>query len=128
MTTSRQFRERAAAYRGLSEESTTLEQRHEFLELERSFNTLADNEQWLEKNQKDIVHAPLDTGLPDTIAEEERMLRCLGAAVILQWNTLPTKLQRELFNSAGDIGDTAEIVPLRGEIARFLHKHKNDRK
>ena len=27
--------------------------------------------------------------------EEEHILRCLGAAVIMQWNDLPTKIQRE---------------------------------
>lgn len=32
--------------------------------------------------------------------EEDRLLRCLGAAVIMRWNTIPTKLQRELFDHA----------------------------
>jgi hypothetical protein len=34
-------------------------------------------------------------------AEEKHILRCLGAAVIMQWNNIPKKLQRELFDSAG---------------------------
>src|SRR2546430_13532700 len=29
--------------------------------------------------------------------KEERILRCLGAAVIVQWNDLPTDIQHELF-------------------------------
>jgi hypothetical protein len=58
--------------------------------------------------------------------EEEQILRCLGAALILQWNTLPQKLRRELFDSAGDMGELLESAELRGKIARFLHKHKND--
>ena len=37
---------------------------------------------------------------PTLAEEEERILRCLGAAVIMQWNTLPTKLQKELFDNA----------------------------
>ena len=32
--------------------------------------------------------------------EEEHILECLGAAVIMRWGTLPTKIQRELFESA----------------------------
>lgn len=28
----------------------------------------------------------------------------LGAAIIMQWNTIPTKLQRELFDTAGSLG------------------------
>ena len=60
------------------------------------------------------------------VAEEERVLRCLGAAVIMQWNTLPAKLQRELFDTAGSMGDLLDTAALRGQIARFLHKHKDD--
>ena len=57
--------------------------------------------------------------------EEERILRYLGAALIMQWNTLPTKLQRELFDNAGSMGELLETAALRGQIARFLHKHKH---
>src|SRR6478672_3478480 len=57
--------------------------------------------------------------------EEEHILRCLGAAVIMQWNDLPTKIQRELFQHAilGELTHTAE---LKGQVARFLHQHKDD--
>ncbi len=58
--------------------------------------------------------------------EEEHILRCLGAALIMQWNILPTKLQRELFDNAGAMRELLETAALRGKIARFLHKHKND--
>ena len=30
------------------------------------------------------------------------------------------------FDSAGDMGELLESAELRGKIARFLHKHKND--
>ena len=43
----------------------------------------------------------------------------------MQWNTLPRKLQRELFDSAGSMGELMETAELRGRIARFLHKHKD---
>ena len=56
---------------------------------------------------------------------EEHILRCLGAAVIMQWNTIPTKLQRELFDTAGSLGDVLQTTTLRGQIARFLHHHKD---
>jgi hypothetical protein len=59
-------------------------------------------------------------------AEEEHVLRCLGASVIMQWNTIPTKLQRELFDTAGSMGELLGTAELRGQIARFLHKHKDD--
>lgn len=58
--------------------------------------------------------------------EEEYILRCLGAAIIMQWNALPTTLQREIFDTAGSVGKLLETAALRGQIARFLHKHKNE--
>jgi hypothetical protein len=60
------------------------------------------------------------------IADACSRLRCLGAAVIMQWNTLPKKLQRELFDNASSMGELLETKALRGNIARFLHKHKGD--
>ena len=57
--------------------------------------------------------------------EEEHILRCLGAAVIMQWNDLPTQIQRALFDYAVSRGDPRHAVELKGRIARFLHKHKN---
>jgi hypothetical protein len=59
-------------------------------------------------------------------AEEERVLRCLGAALIRQWNALPTMLQREIFDTAGSVGRLLETAALRGQIARLLHKHNKE--
>jgi hypothetical protein len=58
-------------------------------------------------------------------AKEEHVLRCLGAALIMQWNTLPTKLQRELFDNAGSMGELLDTADLRGQIARFMRKRTN---
>jgi hypothetical protein len=49
-----------------------------------------------------------------------------GAALIMQWNSLPTKLRRELFDNAGSMGELLETAALRRQIARFLHRHKNN--
>jgi len=59
-------------------------------------------------------------------AAEERMLRCLGSAVIIQWNDLPTEIQRKLFEDATSMSDPARQFDLRQQIARFLHEHKDD--
>lgn len=62
-------------------------------------------------------------------AEEERILRCLGAALIMQWNDLPRGIQRSLFEYAVSMGEPRETAELKARIARFLHTHKNaDRK
>jgi hypothetical protein len=111
----------------------------EMRELQRakqSFTALAQNEDWLENNFDNIIHSqdipPHNDNAPapiggTTVAEtEERILRCLGAAVIMQWNTIPTKLQRELFDTAGSMGDVLKSAALRAQIARFLHRHKDE--
>jgi hypothetical protein len=59
-------------------------------------------------------------------AAEERMLRCLGSAVIIQWNDLPTEIQRKLFEDAASMTDPARQFELKQQIAQFLHQHKDD--
>jgi hypothetical protein len=97
--------------------------------LEQTFTTLADNEQWLAENHDKTVHTSTDDIPADALAlaaQEEHVLRCLGAALIMQWNTLPQKLQRELFDNASSMGELLDTVSLRGQIARFLHSHKDN--
>jgi hypothetical protein len=59
---------------------------------------LADNHDKLADNL-DEVDVPEPSGASDTTlaAEEEHILRSLGAVLIMRWNTLPAKLQEELF-------------------------------
>ena len=87
-----------------------------------------DNEEWMAIHiDKTIQRRKIGddrTGLADE--DEEKILRCLGAALLLRWNTVPTKLQRELFDCASSLGDLPETTPLKGQIARFLHDHKDD--
>ena len=58
--------------------------------------------------------------------DEEHILQCLGAAVILQWNELPTCIQRQLFDHAASFGEQRHTTQLKEQIARFLHNHKDD--
>jgi hypothetical protein len=131
MFSSDRYRTRAAEFVELAKATTASPNEiSEFKDRERSFTTLADNEEWLKLNFDKMVHAPGKDG-PDgnaLIAEEEHILRCLGAAVIMQWNNIPRKLQRELFDNAGSMGDLLATEALRGKVARFLHKHKDDEK
>jgi len=136
MFTAKHFRAKAAESAAALKDTDVPSEIREFQRSEESFNALAENEDWLANNFDKIVHSqdtPLKEGAAGkpaadaTVAEiEERILRCLGAAVILQWNTIPTKLQRELFDTAGSMGDVLKSAALRGQIARFLHKHKDE--
>ena len=126
MFKSRQYRAKAAEYGELVKSSTSPNERRDFQQLEQRFASLADNEQGLAEDHDSAVHVadqdrPHDAALAQ---EEEYVLRCLGAAVIMQWDTLPTSLRREIFDTAGSMGKLMETVALRGQIARFLHKHK----
>jgi len=126
MFTSKFYRSKAAEFGELAKAGDP-EKSAEFRKRERSFTSLAENEEWLADNYEKTLHGSRPGGEAGTLAAtEEHVLRCLGAAVIMQWNTIPKKLQRELFDSAGSIGDLADVATLRGQIARFLHKHKDD--
>ena len=134
MFTAKQFREKAAESAESLKHTDVPSEIREFQRSKESFNALAENEDWLATNfdkiirSQDIHHdGPSEPVARGTDAEtEEHILRCLGAAVIMQWNTIPTKLQRELFDTAGSMGDVLKSAALRAQIARFLHSHKDD--
>ena len=128
MFTTAQYRAKAAEYTKLAKATDSPAEASEFRKREQSLTALADNEQWLSNNYDQTVHAPRlnETDRAALAAEEENILKYLGAAVIMQWNTLPAKLQRELFDTAGSMGELLDTANLRGQIARFLHKHKDD--
>lgn len=135
MFTAKQFRTKAAASAESLKRTNDPSEILGFQRSTESFNALAENEDWLANYFDKLIHAqgiPAqndDAGTPidhATVAEtEEHILRCLGAAVIMQWNTIPAKLQRELFDTAGSMGDMLKSVELRGQIARFLDKQED---
>jgi len=128
MFNSQQHREKAAAYGELIKHSSGQGESDELQKQKDRHSALADNEQGLADDYDSAVNAAEQDrtrGLA-LAAEEEHVLRCLGAAVIMQWNALPKTLQREIFDTAGSVAKLLETAALRGQIARFLHKHKND--
>lgn len=133
MFAAKQFRAKAAESAEALKHTDVPSEIRDLQRSKRSFSDLAQNETWLADNfdkmirlraQDEAVGERLDE---NAVAEiEEHILRCLGAAVIMQWNTIPTKLQRELFDTAGSLGDVQQTSVLRGQIARFLHNHKDE--
>ena len=136
MFMAKQYRAKAAESAESLKRTVVPSEIREFQQSIQRFNALAENEDWLADNFNEIVHsgggsAEVDAaGKPvaDATAAriEERILRCLGAAVIMQWDTIPTKLQRELFDTAGSMGNVLKSAALRAQIARFLHRQKGD--
>ena len=132
----KQFRKKAAERAEALKPTDVPSEIHELRRSEQSFTELAQNETWLADSFDKMIRSrgldaqdgaagnPLDR---NAVAEiEEHILRCLGAAVIMLWNTIPRKLQRELFDTAGSLGDVQQTTVLRGQIARFLHDHKDE--
>lgn len=58
-------------------------------------------------------------------AAEERLLRCLGAAVVLHWSNLPTPIQRDLFEAAASMEDRGTHLELTRQLGRYLHEHND---
>jgi hypothetical protein len=127
MSKLRQYRVKAAQYGEVVKSSAGAEETRKFQDSDR-FVSLANNERDLADACHDTPHIDEQerTRGAALVEEEEQILRCLGAAVIMQWNTLPTSLRREIFDTAGSAGKLLETAALRGQIARFLHKHKNE--
>ena len=124
MFTAEQFRAKAAEFRTSIARSPN--ETREFRDLEQTYTTLAENEEWMAVHIDKTIQRRKNYDNRTALAEEEeQILKCLGAAVLMRWNTVPTKLQRELFDCASAIGDLQQTTPLKGRIARFLHNHKN---
>jgi hypothetical protein len=123
-----QYRAKAAEFRAfLTNTPRSPKETSEFRDLEQTYTTLAENEEWMAVHLDKTIQRRKDSENRTAIAEEEeQILKCLGAAVLMRWNTVPTKLQRELFDCASTIVDLQQTTPLKGQIARFLHNHKND--
>jgi hypothetical protein len=93
----------------------------------KSFGELVKNEDWLADNFDKMVHAhdppftdepatkPIDAEVAAKI--EEKMLRCLCAAVMMHWSAIPTKLQRELFDPAGSMGDVLQTGEVKSRAS-----------
>lgn len=127
MFTAKQYRAKAAEYARRIEHTAVPGEVREFRDLERRFSQLADNEDWLADNFEKTIHAVGKQQAGSALAaDEEHILRCLGASVIMLWSVIPTKLQRELFDNAGTMGGVLATAALRGKIARFLHNHKDN--
>jgi hypothetical protein len=128
MSTPELFRAKAAELTELADKAANSDDADALRVRERSFSGLADNEQWLADNPDKTVAAPAHRDAGDVVLakDEDHILRCLGAALIMRWNELPRELQRNLFDHAGAMGEQLDSATLRRRIARFLHQHKDE--
>ena len=100
----------------------------ELQRLEQSFTWLANNEEWLADRLEISLRSQAGRATEEggegidnrpVAAVEEHVLRCLGAAV-MHWNTIPTKLQRELFDTAGSMGELLRSTDCELRLPAFF--------
>ena len=80
-------------------------------------------DRWDEEGGAQELAWPLPYEASDLRDVELRVLECLGAALVSEWNDLPTDVQRRLFEHAAS-GKSHDATVLKTRIARFLHDHK----
>ena len=128
MITATQYRAKAAEYTELLKAARLPAETREFRKRQQSYLTLAENEEWMADNREKIHNPGADNNWYDDaiLAQQgKHTLGCPGADVATQSAAILTKIQ-QLFDDAGSMGGLLQTATLRGQIARFLHKHKVD--
>jgi hypothetical protein len=128
MSTAKQYRAKAAEFAELLKTASSPAETREFRKLEQSYLTLAENEDWMVANlEKTDGPGADENGYGDAILAQQgkHPLARPGADVATQSAAIPTEMQ-QLFDDAGSRGGLLQTATLRGQIARFLHKHKTD--
>jgi hypothetical protein len=126
MFTAQHF-EKATEYEGLLGSAHSSDEASEFRELMQSYVAPAENMDSLTINRDKPIR-PRRKHRDNHVApaDEEKFLRHHGAAVIMRWNTIPTKLQRELFEHASTLDELRQMPPWRAALTQFLRDRKDD--
>jgi hypothetical protein len=128
MSTAKQYCAKAAEFSELLKTAGSSAETREFRKLEQSYLTLAENEEWMAANLEKMDSPGADVSwYGDAILAQQgkHQLGRHGTDVATQSTAIPTKMQ-QLFDDAGSRGGLLQTATLRGQIARFLHKHKVD--
>jgi hypothetical protein len=126
MFTAKQYRAKAAESTELLKAASLPAEPRELRRLEQSYLTLAENEEWMADNREKMHSPGADNDwYGDALLAQQgkHTLGCHGADVAAQSTAIPAKIQ-QLFDDAGSMGGLLQTATLRGQIARFLHKHK----
>jgi hypothetical protein len=133
MPTAQRYRAKATEYRELRKTAHLPSEVRQYLNLEHSYVTLADNAQWLIDNREKI-HCPVaDDGLyGDVLRPREEgnahLRTALGPAATaapMPAAEVLTKVE-QLFDDAVSRGGLLQTDALRGRLTRFLKRHQDD--
>jgi hypothetical protein len=128
MPTAKQYRAKAKEFTELLKTTSLPAETREFRKREQSYLTLAENEEWMADNLEKMNCPGADENLyGDAVLAQQgkRPLGYPGANIATPSTAIPTKIQ-QLFDDAGSLGGLLQTATLRGQIARFLHKHEVD--
>ena len=85
---------------------------------------ISERDRWEDEGGAQGSSSDFSHGASDLTDIERNVLECLGAAVVREWNNLPTDIQRALFQCA-TTDKSSDRIQLKSQIARFLHNHKD---
>src|SRR4051794_32666732 len=122
MSTAKQYRAKAAEYTETLKAASLPAEIREFRRLEQSYLTMAENEEWMAENLEKTSSPGAEE---DAVFTQQRKHTpgCHRTDVATQSTAIPAKIQ-QLFDDAGSTGGLLQTATLRGQIGRFLHKHK----
>jgi hypothetical protein len=128
MFSSKRYRAKAAEYGERGRASDLTSEILEYRGLARRLAEWADNEETADNRSKQRPSRQDSDRPADQVAEDERILLCLGAAVVVDWDNLPRQVQSELSALAATLRERLQTTALRAQIARFLREGEDDRR
>jgi hypothetical protein len=128
MFSSKRYRAKAAEYGERGRASDVTSEILEYRGLARRLAEWADNEEMAENRSKQRPRRQGGDQPAGQVPEEERILLCLGAAVVVDWDNLPKQVQSELSALAATMRERLQTTALRAQIARFLREREDDRR
>jgi hypothetical protein len=128
MFSSKRYRAKAAEYGERGKASDVTSEILEYRGLARRLAEWADNEESAENRSKQRPRRQGGDRPADQAAEEDRILLCLGAAVVVDWDNLPKQVQSGLSTLAASMRERLQTTALRAQIARFLREREDDRR
>jgi hypothetical protein len=126
MFSSKRYRAKAAEYGERGKASDVTSEILEYRGLARRLAEWADNEESAENRSKQRPRRQGGGQPGDQVAEDERILLCLGAAVVVDWDNLPKQVQSELSALAATMRERLQTTALRVQIASFLREREDD--
>ena len=126
MFSSKRYRAKAAEYGEHGRASDVTSEILEYRGLARRLAEWADNEESAENRSKQRPRWQGGGQPADQVAEDDRILLCLGAALVVDWDNLPKQVQSELSALAVTMRERLQTTALRAQIASFLREREDD--